>query len=60
MYGILLGGATEIISFAQDWVEATIGLTAWWNGDDNDEIALGSLAMTRRSETLTFASPTIG
>jgi len=49
MYGILLGGATEIISFAQDWVEATIGLTAWWNGDDNDEIALGSLAMTRRS-----------
>ncbi|KAI9880783.1 MAG: hypothetical protein M1830_000219 [Pleopsidium flavum] len=49
MYGILLGGGTEIISFAQDWVEATVGLTAWWDGDDNDEIAVGSLAMTRRS-----------
>ena len=49
MYGILLGGATEIISFAQDWVEATIGLTAWWDGDDDDEIAVASLAMSRRS-----------
>ena len=49
MYGILLGGTTEIISTSQDWVEASIGLTAWWNGDDDDEICMGSLAMTRRS-----------
>ena len=49
MYGILLGGTTEIISFAQDWVEATLCLTVWWDGDDDDEIAVGSLAMTRRS-----------
>lgn len=49
MYGLLLGGTTEIISFAQDWVEATIGLTAWWDGDDNDEITKGSLGMSRRS-----------
>lgn len=49
MYGLLLGGTTEIISFAQDWVEATIGLTAWWDGDDNDEIIKGSLGMSRRS-----------
>ena len=49
MYGLLLGGTTEIISFAQDWVEATIGLTAWWDGDDNDEIAIGSIARSRRS-----------
>lgn len=49
MYGILLGGATEILSSAQDWVEATIGLTVWWNGDDNEDLAVGSLAQTRRS-----------
>lgn len=50
LYGILLGGTTEIVASAQDWVEATIGLTAWWDGDDDDdEVAVGSLAMTRRS-----------
>ncbi|KAA6415675.1 MAG: hypothetical protein FRX48_00393 [Lasallia pustulata] len=49
MYRILLGGATEIISVAQDWLEATIGLTAWWDGDDDAEIAIGSLSTSRRS-----------
>ena len=50
LYGILLGGIIEIIAAAQDWVEATIGLTVWWDGDDDDnEVAVGALAMTRRS-----------
>ena len=49
MYGILLGGTTEIISSAQDWVEATIGLAVWWDGDDDEDIVVGSPAMTRRS-----------
>ena len=49
LYGLLLGGTTEIISVTQDWLEAVIGLAVWWDGDDNDEIAVGSLAMTRRS-----------
>lgn len=49
MYRILLGGATEILSSAQDWVEATVGLTVWWNGDDEEDLAVGSLAQTRRS-----------
>ena len=49
LYGILLGGATEIISFARDWVEATVALTVWWDGDDDDEVAVGSLALNRRS-----------
>ncbi|MCJ1466543.1 hypothetical protein MMC07_005163 [Pseudocyphellaria aurata] len=50
LYGIILGGSTEIISLAQDWVEAVIGLTVWWDGDDDDDdMAVGSLAMTRRS-----------
>ena len=49
MYGLLLGCTTEIVAFAQDWVEAAIGLAVWWNGDEDEEIAVGSLAMTRRS-----------
>ena len=49
MYGILLGEATEILSSAQDWVEATVGLTIWWSGDDDEDIAVSSLAQTRRS-----------
>ena len=49
MYGILLGGNTEIISSAQDWVEATIGLTVWWDGDDVESVGGGSLALSRRS-----------
>ena len=49
MYGILLGGDSEVIALAQDWVEATIGLTVWWTGDSEDIISVGSLAKTRRS-----------
>ena len=49
MYGNLLGHTTEIVSSAQDWIEATIGLTAWWNGEEDDGIAVGNLAATRRS-----------
>lgn len=49
MYGILIGETTEILSSAQDWIEATIGLVAWWDGEEDDEIPVGSLAMTRRS-----------
>ena len=33
LYGILVGNATEIIALAQDWVEATLGLTIWWNAE---------------------------
>ena len=50
LYGVMLGGAAEIISFAQDWVEATVGLTVWWDGSDNDdEVAIGDLVTSRRS-----------
>lgn len=51
MYGVLLGGTTEVVSSAQDWVEATVGLTIWWDGESDEEMAIGSLAMTRRSLT---------
>lgn len=49
MYGILLGGTTEILAHSQDWVEAVVGLSVWWNGEEDDEIAVGNLALTRRS-----------
>ena len=49
MYAILLGGTTEILAFSQDWVEATVCLTAWWDGNDDEEVVVGSLALTRRS-----------
>lgn len=49
VYGILLGGTTEILSSAQDWVEGTIGLTVWWDGNGDEGVAVGSLAMTEHS-----------
>ncbi|KAL9104510.1 MAG: hypothetical protein Q9163_000541 [Psora crenata] len=48
MYGILLGRTTEIVSSAQDWLEASIGLTVWWTGEDAG-ISVGSLPMARSS-----------
>lgn len=48
-YGILLGGSNEILSSSQDWVEATISLTSWWNGDDDDEITLSVPGGLKRS-----------
>ncbi|KAL8816721.1 MAG: hypothetical protein Q9223_004313, partial [Gallowayella weberi] len=50
MYGILLGKTPEIVSSAQDWVEATLGLTIWWDGeDDDDENLAASFMQSRRS-----------
>ncbi|KAL8729665.1 MAG: hypothetical protein Q9166_004614 [cf. Caloplaca sp. 2 TL-2023] len=50
MYGILLGKTPEIVSSAQDWVEATLGLTMWWDGeDDDDEDLAASFLQSRHS-----------
>ncbi len=49
IYGVLLGGPTEILAMAHDWVEATVGLTVWWTGDEDEEMAVGSVALTRKS-----------
>ena len=49
LYGILLGGSLEILSYSENWVEGTIALTVWWGGEDDEELAIGSLAMSRRS-----------
>ncbi len=50
LYGIMLGGATEITTSANDWIETTIGLTIWWDGDDDDDdFAMGNSTRSRRS-----------
>ncbi|KAJ5929769.1 hypothetical protein N7454_006719 [Penicillium verhagenii] len=38
LYRIILGDTTTIKLYSQDWVEATIGLTAWWDGEDDDSV----------------------
>ena len=48
-YSIMLGGTTEILSSAQDWVEATVGLTVWWDGSDVDDDLANGLCVSRRS-----------
>ena len=35
LYGVLEGNAAEIMSLAQDWIEATLGLTVWWDGQSD-------------------------
>lgn len=48
LYQLLLGNEEEILTISADWIEAVLGLTIWWNGED-DEFAQGSLAASRRS-----------
>ncbi|KAM5432625.1 hypothetical protein McanMca71_007400 [Microsporum canis] len=42
MYSILCGDAESILDHSEDWVEATIALTAWWDGDDDSDILVGA------------------
>ncbi|KAG8533761.1 uncharacterized protein KY384_001502 [Bacidia gigantensis] len=49
LYGVLLGSEAEVLSSAQDWIEATVGLTVWWNGHEEERLAVGDLSKTKRS-----------
>ena len=49
VYGILLGSNVEILASSQDWVEASIALTAWWDGDDEDGIEALALVQSTTS-----------
>ncbi|KAG9249012.1 hypothetical protein BJ878DRAFT_451230 [Calycina marina] len=50
-YGILTGDAKVLMTFAQDWVEATVGLLAWWVDSREDRrIALGRSQAGRHLE----------
>lgn len=48
LYNVLIGDEETIMNWSQTWIEATFLLTIWWNGDE-DELAQGSLAASRRS-----------
>lgn len=48
LYQLLLGNEEEILAISADWIEAVLGLTIWWNGEE-DDFAQGSLAASRRS-----------
>ncbi|KAK7514405.1 Nup85 nucleoporin-domain-containing protein [Phyllosticta citriasiana] len=49
LYNLLLGNPEEIIGASFDWLEAVVFLTAWWDGEEEDEVPQGSLAASRRS-----------
>lgn len=38
LYGQLLGRRDEIVDSAQDWLEAVIYLTVWWDGEETDSL----------------------
>lgn len=48
LYQLLLGNEEEILAISADWIEAVLGLTIWWSGED-DDMAHGSFAASRRS-----------
>ncbi|RMD42591.1 hypothetical protein DV735_g2536, partial [Chaetothyriales sp. CBS 134920] len=47
LYSILLGSTTEIISQSQDWLEASVALTVWWDGIGPSDIANWSLRVSQ-------------
>lgn len=47
-YKQLLGVEEEILNASADWVEATLGLTIWWDGEE-EGTGQGSLAASRRT-----------
>lgn len=49
VYCIILGDTSEIIAAAQDWIEACVGLTIWWDGEDDAEILRQSLGTSRNN-----------
>ena len=47
LYGQLLGTPSELTAASGDWVEATIGMATWWDGEDAD-VASRELTKSRR------------
>ncbi|KAK3708803.1 hypothetical protein LTR37_011324 [Vermiconidia calcicola] len=51
MYGLLLG---DLLDFAQDWVEASILLTVWWDGEESTTTLGVSIADLAASKSAAF------
>ncbi|KAF2637403.1 hypothetical protein P280DRAFT_457786 [Massarina eburnea CBS 473.64] len=47
LYQLLLGDEEEIITISEDWIDATLCLAVWWDGDE-EEIPQSSLAASRQ------------
>ena len=47
IYSILLGSSNDLISVSQDWLEATILLTVWWNGNPDNTVQQWSFDVSR-------------
>lgn len=48
LYELLRGNTNDLLQLANDWVEASIGLTAWWDGEGEDMPSV-SLAASQQS-----------
>lgn len=48
LYQLLIGNEEELLSISADWIEASLALAIWWNGEE-EEAGPGSLAASRRS-----------
>ena len=46
-YSILLGSVEEITAQSQDWLEAAMALTIWWDGSDDNSVANWRLSISR-------------
>ena len=57
LYDILTGDEAQIMTYSEDWLEGTMFMTIWWNGEE-DDIDQESLLASRRS--LNRASHSIG
>ncbi|KAL4869693.1 hypothetical protein BDV12DRAFT_74776 [Aspergillus spectabilis] len=49
IYRMILGDPAAIMEHAQNWIEATIGLTVWWDGEDDEEAVNGGARFLRPS-----------
>ncbi|KAL9115757.1 MAG: hypothetical protein Q9227_000125 [Pyrenula ochraceoflavens] len=63
LHRLLLGSTAEILAFSQDYLEASMTLTVWWDGDGREKICSLSSAMRRppqpvdRSQMIIETSP---
>lgn len=51
LYGQLLGSTDEIVLVAQDWLEACVYLTVWWDGNNEAELSASLSRSTLRRST---------
>lgn len=56
VHNILLGDVDIIMGLAQDWLEASLLLTVWWNGSQETKVAQWSFDVSRANHTEETAS----